>query len=30
LHSGAISPDAKLSADPARGRLTVTAFFDTD
>lgn len=26
LHSGAISPDAVLSADPARGRLTVTAF----
>ena len=30
LHSGAISPDAGLSADPARGRLTATAFFDTD
>ncbi len=27
LHSGAISPAATLSADPARGRLTVTAFF---
>jgi hypothetical protein len=26
LHSGAISPEAVLSADPARGRLTVTAF----
>lgn len=26
LHSGAIAPDAVLSADPARGRLTVTAF----
>lgn len=26
LHSGAISPGAVLSADPARGRLTVTAF----
>jgi len=26
LHSGAIPPDADLSADPARGRLTVTAF----
>ncbi|HWW56686.1 MAG TPA: DUF6445 family protein [Sphingopyxis sp.] len=26
LHSGAISPDARLSADPAAGRLTVTAF----
>lgn len=26
LHSGAISPDAPLSADPAVGRLTVTAF----
>lgn len=26
LHSGAIAPDAPLSADPARGRLTVTAF----
>jgi Family of unknown function (DUF6445) len=28
LHSGAISPDAVLSSDPALGRLTVTAFFD--
>lgn len=27
LHSGAIAPDALLSPDPARGRLTVTAFF---
>lgn len=26
LHSGAIAPEAKLSADPATGRLTVTAF----
>ncbi|MBD3734249.1 MAG: hypothetical protein IE934_16245 [Sphingopyxis sp.] len=26
LHSGAISPGAALSADPRRGRLTVTAF----
>jgi hypothetical protein len=26
LHSGAISPDAPLSADPGTGRLTVTAF----
>lgn len=26
LHSGAIAPDANLSADPASGRLTVTAF----
>ncbi len=26
LHSGAIAPDAVLSDDPARGRLTVTAF----
>jgi hypothetical protein len=26
LHSGAISPGANLSADPARGRLTVTGF----
>lgn len=26
LHSGAISPDAPLSADPAEGRLTITAF----
>lgn len=26
LHSGAIAPDAALSPDPARGRLTVTAF----
>lgn len=28
LHSGAIAPDAALSADRARGRLTITAFFD--
>lgn len=28
LHSGAISPDAALNADPAHGRLTVTAFID--
>lgn len=27
LHSGALSPDAVLSADPAAGRLTITAFF---
>lgn len=27
LHSGAISPDAPLSGDPATGRLTVTGFF---
>ena len=27
LHSGAISPDAALSPDPARGRLTITGFF---
>ncbi len=26
LHSGSIAPDAVLSADPASGRLTVTAF----
>jgi hypothetical protein len=26
LHSGAIAPDARLSDDPSRGRLTVTAF----
>ena len=26
LHSGAIGPDASLSADPSTGRLTVTAF----
>ncbi|HEV2599415.1 DUF6445 family protein [Sphingopyxis sp.] len=26
LHSGAISPDSRLSADPGAGRLTVTAF----
>ena len=26
LHSGAIRPDARLDADPATGRLTVTAF----
>lgn len=28
LHSGAIAPDARLSGDPATGRLTVTAFFE--
>lgn len=28
LHSGAIAPDAVLTPDPARGRLTVTAFFE--
>lgn len=28
LHSGAIAPDAALATDPARGRLTVTAFFE--
>lgn len=27
LHSGAISPDAILSPDPAEGRLTITGFF---
>ncbi|HVF94558.1 MAG TPA: DUF6445 family protein, partial [Sphingomonas sp.] len=26
LHSGAIAPDASLSSDPARGRLTITGF----
>jgi hypothetical protein len=26
LHSGAIAPDAALSADPATGRLTITGF----
>ncbi|MEE2917018.1 MAG: DUF6445 family protein, partial [Pseudomonadota bacterium] len=26
LHSGAIAPGAALGDDPARGRLTVTAF----
>jgi len=30
LHSGAIAPDASLSADPAIGRLTITAFFDAE
>ncbi|MEH3046319.1 DUF6445 family protein [Sphingomonas adhaesiva] len=30
LHSGAIAPDAVLSDDPARGRLTVTAFLSLD
>ncbi len=30
LHSGAIAADATLSADPAVGRLTITAFFDAD
>ncbi|WP_423603618.1 DUF6445 family protein [Sphingomonas sp. MS122] len=29
LHSGAISPDARLDPDPATGRLTVTAFLAT-
>lgn len=28
LHSGAISPSAELSSDPATGRLTVTAFLE--
>ena len=28
LHSGAISPNAALSPDPANGRLTVTAFLE--
>ena len=28
LHSGAIAPGTTLSADPATGRLTVTAFFE--
>lgn len=30
LHSGSIAPDAILSADPTRGRLTVTAFLKLD
>lgn len=30
LHSGAITPDVSLSPDPARGRLTVTAFLSID
>lgn len=30
LHSGAIASDATLSADPAVGRLTITAFFEAD
>jgi len=30
LHSGAIAPGAELSADPARGRLTVTAFLEAE
>lgn len=30
LHSGAITPEATLSSDPAAGRLTVTAFFSID
>lgn len=30
LHSGAIAPDAALSPDPARGRLTVTAFLSVE
>lgn len=29
LHSGAIPPQATLSADPSRGRLTITAFLST-
>ena len=29
LHSGAITPTAKLSPDPAHGRLTVTGFLST-
>lgn len=30
LHSGAIAPDAALSPDPTRGRLTVTAFLSIE
>lgn len=30
LHSGAISPDAALSSDPASARLTVTAFLEAE
>lgn len=30
LHSGAIAPDAPLAADPATGRLTITAFFNAE
>ncbi len=30
LHSGAISTDSPLSADPATGRLTITAFMSID
>ena len=30
LHSGAIGPDALLSADPAKGRLTVTGFLSVE
>jgi hypothetical protein len=30
LHSGAITPDADLSADPRLGRLTVTGFFSIE
>lgn len=30
LHSGAISPDALLSSDPAGGRLTITAFLSIE
>jgi len=30
LHSGAIAPDAVLSADPAAGRLTITAFLTVE
>ncbi|MGP9802964.1 DUF6445 family protein [Rheinheimera sp. NSM] len=28
LHSGSIPPDASLSADPAKGRLTISSFID--
>jgi hypothetical protein len=30
LHSGAIGPHTRLSSDPAKGRLTVTAFMTVD
>lgn len=30
LHSGAIGPNTRLSPDPAKGRLTVTAFLTVD
>ena len=30
LHSGAIGPDAQLSPNPAKGRLTVTAFLSVE